>query len=310
VSCCVIGGAGFVGAHVTRRLALTDREVVVIGRRRKPETPLPPSVRYVAGDFGNFARLERLLGGIDEIVHLAYATVPQTSYEDPIFDVVSNLPGTVQLFQAAASAGVARIVLVSSGGTVYGVTDRLPISEDQPTNPISPYGITKLTLEKYALMFHATVGLPVVVVRPANAYGEEQRAHGGQGFIAAAMHAILRGREVTLYGPKGTIRDYIHVSDVAGGIVAALDHGAIGDTYNIGTGLGRSNLDVLAEIEPHASAAGLRLLTKVLPPRAYDVPANILDSSRLKAVASWRPEVDFAAGMERVWKAVLRSRQA
>ncbi len=152
---------------------------------------MPRSVKYISGDFGNLAQLERLLDDVDEVIHFAYSTVPQTSFEDPIFDVLSNLPGTVQLFRAAATAGK-EDRYGSPGGTVYGVTDRLPISEDRPTNPISPYGITKLTLEKYASMFHLTQGLPVVIVRPGNAYGEEQRADGGQGFVAAAMHAILR----------------------------------------------------------------------------------------------------------------------
>jgi UDP-glucose 4-epimerase len=309
VSCCVIGGAGFIGTHVTRLLSESGRDVVILGRRTELGMRLSPRVRYVSGDYGNRADLRNALDGVDEVVHLAFATVPQTSYEDPVFDVLSNLPASVQLCQEAVSAGIAKILLVSSGGTVYGKTDSLPITEDHPTNPISPYGITKLTVEKFALMFHETSGLPMVVVRPANAYGEEQQAHGGQGFIAAAMHSILRGDEVTIFGPEGTIRDYIHVSDVASGIVAALECGDDGDTYNIGAGVGRNNLEVLSEIEPLASRAGLRLLTRTLTPRAYDVPANVLDSSKLHAVSGWEPKVGFAAGIERVWNAVLSSQR-
>jgi UDP-glucose 4-epimerase len=300
----VIGGSGFLGTSVTRRLALGDRDVVVMGRRRKPSSPIPVGVRYLATDFETPAGLEPLLDGVDEVVHLAYSTVPKTSFEDPVFDVLSNLPGTVRLFQAAATSGVKKFLLVSSGGTVYGITDHLPIDEDHPTNPISPYGISKLTLEKYASMFHVTAGLPVIIVRPANAYGEEQRTQGGQGFIAAAMRAILRGQQVTVFGARGTVRDYVHVSDVASGIVAALEHGDVGATYNIGTGVGRDNLEVLTEIEQHASSAGLPILTRILPPRVYDVPANVLESRRLTAVSGWRPEVSFASGIGQVWDAV------
>jgi UDP-glucose 4-epimerase len=130
-------------------------------------------------------------------------------------------------------------VLVSSGGTVYGVARSLPIAEDHPTEPISPYGITKLTIEKYAGMFGAASGLPIVIVRPGNAYGEGQHASTGQGFIATAMDAICRGEAVGVFGPIGTIRDYVHVADVASGIVAAWILGAAGETYNIGTGVGR-----------------------------------------------------------------------
>jgi UDP-glucose 4-epimerase len=305
----VIGGAGFIGSHVTRLLAESGRDVTVLDSRVDSGMQLPGGVRFIAGDYGNRAVIAQALDGVDEVVHLAYATVPQTSFDDPIHDLLSNLPETIQLLQVATEAGIGKFLLVSSGGTVYGVASSLPICEDHPTNPISPYGITKLTLEKYAGMFWAVSGLPVVVVRPANAYGEEQRAAGGQGFIAAAMHAIVRGEEFGVFGPEGTVRDYVHVSDIASGIVAALDHGEIGGTYNIGSGRGRNNLEVLSEIEPFASRDGFKLLVKTLPPRKFDVPANVLDSRKLTAVSGWHPEVDFPTGIERVWNAVLRSQR-
>lgn len=305
----MIGGAGFIGAHVTRMLAESGRDVVVLGRRSQPAGQLPARARYVQGDYGDRAVLQHVLHGVDEVIHLAYATVPQTSFEDPVFDVLANLPASVQLLQEAALAGVAKFVLASSGGTVYGVTASLPIHEDHPTNPISPYGITKLTIEKYAGMSRATSGLPILVVRPANAYGEEQRALGGQGFIAAAMHSIVHDQKVGIFGPEGTVRDYIHVSDVARGIIAAMEHGEVGRTYNIGTGVGRNNLEVLGEIEPFATRAGFRLLTETLPQRTFDVPANVLDSRRLELVSGWQPKVDFASGIERAWNAVLRSQR-
>lgn len=308
MKCCVIGGAGFIGTHVSRLLAESGREVVVLDNGQ-PGPPLPARVRFVSGDYGDRTVVERVLDGVDEVVHLAYATVPQTSFEDPVHDLLANLPETVQLLQAAAKVGVSRFLFVSSGGTVYGVASSLPIGEDHPTNPISPYGITKLTIEKYARMFWAVSGLPVVIVRPGNAYGEEQRAAGGQGFIAAAIHSIIRGVEFGVFGPEGTIRDYIHVSDIASGIVAALDHGEIGGTYNIGSGRGRNNLEVLREIEPFAIRDRYRVLMKTLPLRQFDVPANVLDSRKLQAVSRWQPKVDFPTGIERVWDAALRSRR-
>ena len=242
-----------------------------------------------------------------EIIDLAYATVPQTSFADPFFDIKSNLPASVGLLQEAAAAGVRKVVLVSSGGTVYGVAGALPIGEDHPTNPISPYGITKLTIEKYAWMFQLVSDLPAIVVRPGNAYGEEQRPFVGQGFIATAMHSIIRGHEVAIFGTEGTIRDYVHVSDVANGIVAALDHGEPGQAYNVGSGIGRSNLDVLREIEPHAERAGYPLRTKTLPPRGFDVPANVLDIRKLRSLSGWSPQISFASGIERAWQSVLSS---
>jgi len=305
VRCCVIGGAGFIGAHVTRLLAGSGRDVTVLGRRTQPDARFPDGVRYVSGDYSDRSILRSFLSQADDVVDLAYSTVPRTSFEDPIFDIVSNLPAGVQLLQEAAAAQIRKLVLVSSGGTVYGIAKSLPIQEDHPTDPISPYGITKLTIEKYAGMFGVASGLPIVIVRPGNAYGEGQHAFSGQGFIATAIHSIFRREAVGIFGPGGTIRDYVHVTDVASGIVAALDSGEAGEIYNIGTGEARSNLDVLGEIEPLARAAGYELRTTTLPSRKFDVPANVLDSRKLAAVSGWRPNIAFPQGIERAWRSVL-----
>ena len=151
--CCVIGGAGFIGAHVTRLLAGLGREVVVLGRRVRPDGVLADGVTYLSGDYGDRAVLRNVLEHGIDVIDLAYSTVPKTSFADPVFDIVSNLPASVGLLQEAAAAGVRKLVLVSSGGTIYGVARSLPITEDHPTDPVSPYGITKLTIEKYGWMF-------------------------------------------------------------------------------------------------------------------------------------------------------------
>lgn len=302
-STCIVGGAGFIGDHLTRRLAAQGRRVVVLGRRPVPTTPLPEGVAYVCGDYADRATLRRVLEGVDEVVDLAYATAPQTSFADPILDITANLPASVGLLQEALAARVRRVVLASSGGTVYGVARSLPITEDHPTKPISPYGITKLAIENYAWMYHALSNLAVVVVRPANAYGEGQRALSGQGFIAAAIHAVLARRPVELYG-DGAVRDYIHVSDVASGIEAALDNGEPGAAYNIGTGRGHSNRDILGLLEPLAAAAGLPVAITALPARGFDVPANCLDSTRLQSISGWRPKITLAGGIQGLWRAL------
>jgi len=288
----------------------SGRDVVVMGRSPLLSGRLSKKVHYERGDYGDKSRLKDVMAGANEVIDLAYATAPQTSYADPIFDVVSNLPPSVGLLQEALSAGAAKVVLVSSGGTVYGMPRALPINEDHPTHPISPYGITKLAVEKYGLMFQALYDLPVVIVRPANAYGEGQRFLSGQGFIAAAMYRIKEREVVEVYGARGTVRDYIHVSDVASGIVAALEKGQPGNAYNIGTKQGRSNLEVLRMIEPLAAKANLKVRTQFLPPRKFDVPVNILDSERLHAISGWQPSVALEEGVAKLWDAVNGIRPA
>ncbi|MCP9933256.1 NAD-dependent epimerase/dehydratase family protein [Cyanobium sp. Candia 9D4] len=301
----VIGGAGFIGSLVSQALIASGREVTVVGRRPPGAHTAALRCTYRCADLGNRAQMREILEPGCEVIDLAYATVPKTSYGDPVFDLLANLPGSVGLLEEAMAAGVRRLLLVSSGGTVYGPPCTLPIPESHPTAPISPYGITKLTIDHYALMFHHTRDLPVVVVRPANAYGVQQRSRTGQGFLAAAIDAILSHREIEIYGEAGTIRDYIHVTDVASGILAALDCGGDGEIYNLGTGIGASNLDVMAMLRPLAKAAGHSIQVRHLPSRRFDVEANVLDAGKLRLASGWRPDVSLQQGLAEMWDHAL-----
>ena len=304
----VIGGGGFLGLPLLHRLVASGRKVTVLGRRAHPQTDLPKSCTYVAGNYGNRNVLKEVLRPGCEVIDLAYSTVPQTSFQDPVFDLLSNLPASVGLLQEAAALGVAKVLFVSSGGTVYGPASRLPIDEDHPTEPISPYGITKLTIEKYARMFSKNAGLQVVIARPANAYGETQRHGTGQGFIAAAVHAALNGLPVQVFGGEGAIRDYVHMEDVALGLLAVLEHGVNGQCYNIGTGVGSSNRKVIELIEQQASALNCRIKIDDRPARSFDVLSNVLDSSKLSRVSGWSPRISLPEGIQRVWDCAMAHR--
>jgi len=304
----VIGGGGFIGAHLVPLLNGSGRRVTVLGRRSRPTHVLPPGAAYLAQDFGDIGAIRCLLDSHQEIIHLAYATVPNTSFENPLADLEENLPPTVRLFAEIAERG-GRLVLVSSGGTVYGEARQLPICEDHPTHPISPYGVTKLTLENYARLYGVTHGLKYVCVRPSNAYGIGQRPFMGQGFIATAIASALKGMPVRIFGANGTVRDYLHVRDLAAGILAALERGRLSDTYNLGSGFGRSNLQVLELLTPILAKSGCRMLVEHLPERPFDVHFNVLDSSRLSSDTNWKPSVDFSCGLEEMadWLGEWRS---
>lgn len=297
----VIGGAGFIGRHLAAELLATGREVVAVGRKERAQVALPETVEYRQGDIKDRAFIASMLQGVDEVVDLAYSSVPKTSYENPVQDIMDNLPGSVALFETACNLPIKKILFVSSGGTIYGEPEKLPIVESHPTNPISPYGITKLALEKYAQMYHRIRGLPIVNVRPSNPYGEGQRPFVGQGFVATAIGAMLAGQEIKIFGPQGTVRDYIYVRDAAKGLVAALDHGVPGQAYNIGSSIGRTNLEVIQQISAIAQLHGIQPKVTHVPPRAFDVSANVLSNEKLFAISGWRPETDFAAGIERTW---------
>jgi UDP-glucose 4-epimerase len=299
--CCIIGGAGFIGQHLVRQLSVTGRQLIVIDKNKILPESVPDRVTYTQGDYGKSIFLKEVLKDVDEIILLAHTTIPQTSYDDPVKDILGNVPEAVNLFEIASGFGVKKVVFVSSGGTVYGKAKQLPITEEHSTNPISPYGISKLTIEKYGLMYNELKGLPVVSVRPGNAYGEGQKPFSGQGFIAAAIARILKQQDIIFFGENGTIRDYIHVSDVSMGIIAALDRGTPGLCYNIGSGVGRSNREVLDTILPHAVSAGLKIGIQVLPERRFDVPVNVLDCEKIREDTGWIPLVSFEEGIQKTW---------
>lgn len=303
--CCVIGGAGFLGSYVVNLLSATDRHVSVIGRSPHPRKPLPANVTYHSCDIANEGALSKALSGADEIIDLAYSSAPKASFDDPLFDMQSNLSSAVCLFRVAASLSIRKMILVSSGGTVYGKTEVPSICESHLTNPISPYGITKLAIEKYGLMYCALNDLPLVIVRPSNAYGPGQLPFVGQGFVATAIASVLQGAPISLFGNEGTVRDYIHVADVAQGIIGALDHGVIGNVYNIGSNIGRSNLEVIDALRPLAAQRGMSVQINVLPERKFDVPRNVLNSQKLSDHTGWRSEVLFVDGLKATWDSLL-----
>ena len=303
----IIGGSGFIGRHLCRLLLDAGREVLIVGRKEGSTMMLPQGCHYIRGNYGEVETLRKILAPECDVIDLAYSTVPKTSFEDPLFDLTSNLPSSVRLLQEASRIGVRRVVIVSSGGTVYGPVESLPITENHPTRPISPYGITKLAVDRYAMMYHRNEGLPVIVVRPGNAYGEDQRTGTGQGFLAAAIDSILSGRDIEIYGEQGTIRDYIHVTDVASGILCALEKGHDGKIYNIGTGTGASNMEIVRMLREFAEADGFAVRTRILPARRFDVEANVLDSTRLRNDTGWTPGISLKEGVERMWNAALSS---
>lgn len=292
----VIGGAGYIGSHLTAQLLATGRKVTVLGRSLVPSNALPNGVNYIAGDFGQHQLITELLDKHEEVIHLAYATVPNTSFENPLADLLQNLPPTVQLFSEIADRGI-KLVLVSSGGTVYGEAEKLPISETHPTKPISPYGVTKLTLENYAYLYAATHGLKFICVRPANAYGAGQKPFVGQGFISTAIASVMRGQPIKIFGQSGSVRDYIYVSDLAAGIVCALESGSLSETYNIGSGVGLSNMDVINAITPLLESTNCKLSVEHYPERTFDVKSNVLDATKIQQLTGWQPKVQFKDGL-------------
>lgn len=296
VNTLVIGGAGYIGSHLVPQLISTGRNVTVLGRSVSPRYRLPVRAKYVAGDFIKTDSILRLLDTHQEVIHLAYATVPNTSLDNPLGDLIENVAPLIQLFSEIAYRNI-KLLLVSSGGTVYGEVDNIPINEMHLTEPISPYGLTKLTMEHYAHLCSVTHGLKYTCVRPSNAFGVGQRPFVGQGFIATAIASSMQGLPIMIYGDGKTVRDYLYIDDLVSGILSVLKFGVDSQIYNIGSGTGRSNIQVIEMIKPLMEEINCKIRVDFLPARLIDVKYNVIDSTKLRNLSGWHPQISFEDGL-------------
>ncbi|OQX75402.1 MAG: hypothetical protein B6D64_11690 [Bacteroidetes bacterium 4484_276] len=296
---CLVGGAGFIGSSLIRPLINTDREVHVVD-----VNPLPEAIdeaHYHLLNIQDDRELVALLAGMDEIIYLAHDGFPAMHHVDPEHEVKSNVFYTVQLFRQLHNTSLKRIIYFSSGGAVYGHTNKTKLKETDETAPVSSYGIAKLAVEKYLRIFYETNGLPVITVRPSNAYGPGQVPFRGQGFVATAIKLIQQNKPVTVFGKEGTIRDYLYIDDLVTAVMGLLDKGKAGETYNIGTGTGHSNLEVIRMIELVAKKQYIKVALNREPKRPFDVNYNVLESTKLKNTAGWAAKIPLEEGIEKTW---------
>lgn len=298
MKCLILGGAGFIGTHLTGSLLADGFAVRIFDR---PHVIVPPHilssarVEIVEGDLLNDDDLESAVKGCEVVFHLVSTTLPKTSNDNPVYDVETNLVGTLRLLDIVRRHAVRKFVFLSSGGTVYGVPETIPIPEDHPTNPLVSYGITKLAIEKYLHLHHILHGLDYCILRVANPFGEWQRVSAAQGLVAVFLHRALCGKAIEIWGDGRVVRDYIYVGDVADALIRAIYYRGDERIFNIGSGEGRSILDVLSAIE---RLTGSPLRTEFQPSRAFDVPSNILDIRRAAALLEWQPRTNFSEGLQ------------
>jgi UDP-glucose 4-epimerase len=202
----------------------------------------------------------------------------------------------LSLFNCALRCGVKKIIFISSGGTVYGVPHQVPIPETHPTDPLVPYAITKLAIEKYLYFFHAMHGLEYSVLRVANPFGDRQRVGTGQGAVATFISKAIADEPIEIWGDGTVTRDYIYIDDVVDAFISAIDYSGEPRIFNIGSGCGRSVNELITTIEALIEKPIHRCY---LPARAFDVPVNILDISRAQSILGWNPKFSFQEGLRR-----------
>lgn len=299
--CLVLGGGGFIGSHIVDRLLDAGHSVGIFERPRVPRhraySPTEP-VEWIEGDFQNTALVREVVDGHEVVVHLVSTTLPKASNEDPAFDVLSNVIGTLRLLEAAVAARVRKVIFISSGGTVYGTTPNRPVAEDHPTEPRVSYAIGKLAIEKYLAVFRAQHGLDYVVLRVANPYGERQRADVAQGAVAAFVRHAALGTPIEIWGDGTVTRDYVYVDDVAQAFLRAIDYEGEPRLFNIGSGRGCTLNELVDLIE---ARAGRKVERRYLPGRSIDVPYNVLDIGLARRWLCWEPRITLEQGIARTY---------
>lgn len=295
----VLGGSGFLGSHLVEGLLREGHHVRSVSRHLPGLLPVSclnhPRFEGIEGDLGDPAGLRRFLDGVDVCFHLVSTTLPHSSNNDPIFDVHSNLVGTLQLLEEARQIGLPRLIFVSSGGTVYGVPSTVPITEDHPTAALCSYGITKRAIEQYLELYRHLHGLDSWILRLANPYGERQRIVASQGAVAVFLGKILRGEPIELWGDGSTVRDFLYVGDAIEAMLRLLTYQGEQRLFNIGSGRGCSLNQLIHTI---AGVTQRQPRISHLPFRGFDVPSNVLCIERAGRELAWQPRTSLRQGIE------------
>ena len=300
--CLVLGGNGFIGSHLAEGLVEKGYDVRVFDSFQTGMANLETikgKIEIINGDFLNHADVFQALKGMDYVFHYIGTTVPATAIKDPIYDVQTNVIGTVRLLQLAVTSKVKRVIFPSSGGTVYGEPASLPVHETHDLNPMDPYGISKLAIERYLNYFNRAYGLDYLILRYSNPYGERQNPHGQQGVIPVFLNRIKMGERPVIYGDGSMERDYIYVADAVEATIAALEKKTAHKIFNVGTGAGTS-INQLVKVM--SGVVGKEIEPIYVEDTAIRVQKIVLDVSRIRDEVGWKPNTSLQQGIERTWR--------
>jgi UDP-glucose 4-epimerase len=297
----VTGGAGFIGSHLTDRLLADGHEVTVVddmssGRQENLRDAFATGrCQLVETDVTSAAAAAAIDAAAPEVVfHLAAQIDVRVSVADPMRDANTNVLGTVNVLEAARRAGTRKVLLASSVA-VYGPPARLPLTETDPTNPLSPYAVSKLAGELYLRQYHRLHGLDTTAMVLTNTYGPRQNPHGEAGVIAIFTDAMVAGRPTVLFGDGGNTRDYVYVADVVEAFVGAANSPATaGWRINVGTGVATSDRELHAII---AAATGSAAEPEWGPARLGDLRDMLIDAGLARDTYGWRPRTALAEGV-------------
>ena len=292
----ITGGAGFIGSTIAKELASNGAEVVVLDNLSsgyRININGQPGVRLVEKDIRDAAAVDAAVAGVDAVFHLAASVGNKRSIDQPIEDAEINVIGTLRVLEAARKAGVRKVVISSSAG-IFGELKTLPIREDHPAEPDSPYGASKLCAEKQGLAYAKLYGMEVVCLRYFNVYGPSQRFDAYGNVIPIFVFQMLRGEPVTIFGDGEQTRDFVNVRDVVQANIKAAMAPGVSGAFNIGSG---TRISINALVERLRATSGLNPVLRHSLPRAGDVRDSLADISAARKAFGFEPAVSMDAGL-------------
>ncbi|MCP4421396.1 MAG: NAD-dependent epimerase/dehydratase family protein [Chloroflexi bacterium] len=303
----VVGGNGFIGSHLVNSLVETGWDVAVLHKYEQPRyAKMPEQVDFVRGDLTQESLLREAVDGRDVVFHLLWTTtaIHELANKDPAADVQANLIPSIQLIEACREAKVGRLIFTSSGGTVYGRSQQIPISENHPKNPVNAYGVSKLAVENYLQLFHHLHGLDYAVFRPSVPYGPYQNPLARQGAVAVFLYRVAKGLPLTIWGDGSVTRDYFYISDLVDGLILGGTQPLTDElVFNIGGAEEVSLNQLIAYVE---EVVGNKAIVEYTPARKFDAPRVVLDTTLAQTRLGWQPKVSMQEGLSKTWKWMKR----
>ncbi len=293
----VTGGAGFIASQISDAFINEGHEVFIIDNLSTGfEKNINPKANFIKADIcdKNLSQLfER--EKFDVVNHHAAQMNVRRSVADPAFDANTNIIGTINLLQNCENTGVNKFMFASTGGAVYGEQDYFPADEKHPTSPLSPYGISKLAVEKYLYFYNAQYKLNYSILRYANIYGPRQNPFGEAGVIAIFTTKLLNGEQPIINGSGKQTRDYVFVGDVVKANLLALKDNNT-DIYNVGTGLETNVNEIFNKLN---SIIGKGQREKHGPAAPGEQMRSVITSDKLFNKFNWRPDTSLQTGLEK-----------
>ena len=293
----LIGGSGFLGTALAEGLSRREWQVGIFDRcpPREPKT----NVETFIGELSEVDVLQRALARYRRVVYLAQATAAAPAADQLLSSFMGNLETFLKVLNEAVRAHVQEFILFSSGGAVYGEPGKLPVREDDPKHPLSPYGVLKMTMEQYLAMTAASVGFRHLCLRPSNPYGPGQNFEGAQGLVAISMARIARGQPVSILGEGSAIKDYLYIDDFVDAVIGLLNTSEAAGPFNIGSSQGRSVREVIDLV---SQTVGKDAIVERKPTQHGDVQNSVLAIDRITSLTGWKPTTAFAEGLAATWK--------